>query len=177
MRLRLAAIALFAIFSIIYLPALGRGFVKDDYRWIEESRVHAPADLGRLFTANVGFYRPLVAATFAADYALWGLNPRGYAATNVILLLADAVLLFLLVRRFSLPPPAALLAVAVWAFNFHGVNMALLWTSGRTALLLCLCGVASALAFLRGHRLAAALLAGAAMLCKEEAAILPPLLL
>src|SRR5205807_1271877 len=88
-----------------------------------------------------------------------------------------AALLFALARQLALPPAAALFAVAVWAFNFHGVNMALLWTSGRTALLLCLCALASMIAFLRGHRLAAGVLACAAMLCKEEAVMLPPLLL
>jgi hypothetical protein len=30
-------------------------------------------------------------------------------------------------RRFRLGAAAAVLAAAVWAFNFHGINMALLW--------------------------------------------------
>jgi hypothetical protein len=61
-------------------------------------------------------------------------------------------------------------------FNFHGINMALLWISGRTALLLCLFSLAAVLAWLRGWRLAAALFTFAAMLCKEEAVVLPLLL-
>src|SRR5258706_1550153 len=176
-RLRIAAVTLFALLSAIYLPDLGHGFVKDDYGWIAASRVQSLPALVHLFTANVGFYRPLVSTTFAVDHALWGLNPKGYALTNAVLFLADAVLLFLLARRLSLPPAAALFAVAVWAFNFHGVNMAVLWISGRTALLLCLFGQASTLAFLNGRYSAAALLAFAAMLCKEEAVVLPALFL
>jgi hypothetical protein len=70
-----------------------------------------------------------------------------------------------------------LFAVAAWVFNFHGINMALLWISGRTALLLSLFSLAAVLVWLRGRRLAAALLTLAAMLCKEEAVMLPPLLL
>jgi hypothetical protein len=175
--MRLAAVILFALLSAIYLPDLGHGFVKDDYRWIAASRVQSLPDLVHLFTTNVGFYRPLVSTTFAVDHALWGLNPEGYALTNVALLLADAVLLFLLARRLSLPPAAALFAVAVWAFNFHGVNMAVLWISGRTALLLCLFGQASTLAFLNNRYSTAALLGFAAMLCKEEAVVLPALFL
>jgi hypothetical protein len=174
-RVRLAVVILFALLSAIYLPDLGHGFVKDDYRWIAASRVQSLPDLARLYTTNVGFYRPLVSTTFAVDQAIWGVNPVGYALTNVALFLADAVLLFLLARRLSLPPAAALFGVAVWAFNFHGVNMAVLWISGRTALLLCLFGLASTLAFLSNRHSTAALLALAAMLCKEEAVVLPAL--
>ncbi len=174
-RVRLAIVILFALLSAIYLPDLGHGFVKDDYGWIAASRVQSLPDLARLYTRNVGFYRPLVSTTFAADQAIWGLNPVGYALTNVMLFLADAALLFLLASRLSLPPAAALFGVAVWACNFHGVNMAVLWISGRTALLLCLFGLASTLAFLGNRHSTAALLALAAMLCKEEAVVLPAL--
>lgn len=173
-----ATVILLALFAAIYAPALGHGFVKDDFRWIAAAEVYSPADVGRMFSTNVGFYRPLVTSSFAIDRAVWGLNAFGYALTNAILLLVNAGLLFLLVRRLSLPSEAALVAAAVWAFNFHGVNMALLWTSGRTALLLCLFAQAGALALLSGARwghLLAGLLALAAMLSKEEAVLLPPL--
>ncbi len=176
MRLRVATVVLTAIFCIVYLPDVGRGFVQDDYAWISGSRVHAAADVARLFTSNVGFYRPLVSTTFAIDYAVWGLDVRGYAATNLLLLLADVLLLFQLARRFLLPAPAALLAAAVWAFNFHGVNMSLLWISGRTTLLMCLFALAATHAFLAGVWFGAGMLALAAMLCKEEAVMLPALL-
>jgi hypothetical protein len=176
-RIQLAVVLLAALFGAIYLPDLGHGFVKDDYGWIAGSRVQSVQDLAHLYTANVGFYRPLVSTTFAVDQALWGVNPVGYALTNLALFLADAVLLWLLARRLSLPPAAALFGVAAWAFNFHGVNMAVLWISGRTALLLCLFGLTSTLAFLSNRPSIAALLALAAMLCKEEAVVLPALFL
>jgi hypothetical protein len=130
-----------------------------------------------VFWTNVGFYRPLVTLSFAIDRGIWNLDPRGYAFTNLILLVADAGLLFVLARRLSLSSSAALFASAAWMFNFHGINMALLWISGRTALLLCLFSLAAVLAWRRGRRLAAALHTLAAMLCKEEAVMLPPLLL
>jgi len=130
-----------------------------------------------VFSTNVGFYRPLVTLSFAIDRGIWNLDPRGYALTNLIFLVADAGLLFVLARRLSLSSSAALFASAAWMFNFHGINMALIWISGRTALLLCLLSLAAVLVWLRGRRLAAALLALAAMLCKEEAVMLPPLLL
>ena len=66
-------------------------------------------------------------------------------------------------------------AVAAWSFNFHGVNMALLWISGRTALLLCMFALSVALAVLSGRTLLAGCLSLLAMLCKEEAVMIPAL--
>ena len=171
------AMVLATFFAAIYADALGHGFVKDDFRWIAAAEIHSAADLQRVFKSNVGFYRPIVTLSFAIDRALWGLDARGYAATNLLLLLADAGLLFVLARRLSLPPAASLFAVATWMFNFYGINMALLWISGRTALLLCLFSMSAILAWLRGSRLATAFLTCAAMFCKEEAVVLPLLLL
>ena len=175
MTVRVAALALAALFLAIYVPDVGHGFIKDDFAWIRNSRVADPGGLLALFGQHVGFYRPLVAVSFAADYALWGLNPAGYAATNVALLLADASLLFWLARRFRLPAVAALVGAAVWVFNFHGVNMALLWISGRTSLLVTFFALATAHAWLARRWMAAGVLAFAAMLCKEEAVLLPVL--
>jgi hypothetical protein len=177
-NLTIITVIIAVLFGAIYVPALGHGFVKDDFRWITAADVRAPSDVARIFSTDVGFYRPLVTLSFALDRAVWHLDARGYALTNVLLLAADAALLFLLARRLSLPREAAIVAAAVWLFNFHGINMALLWTSGRTALLLCLFAQASALLFLREtwrSAFLAGILALLAMLCKEEAVMLPPL--
>jgi hypothetical protein len=173
MRIGVAAIVLAAAFLAVYLPDVGHGFVKDDFAWIVASRAGTWRDVAALFTTNVGFYRPLVSTTFAVDHAFWQLNPFGYGISNLALALADAALLFLLARRLALPPAGALAAAAIWAFNFHGVNMAVLWLSGRTSLLLVLFALAAAHAFLRGRTLAAGVLTLCAMLCKEEAVLLP----
>ena len=169
------AVVLGAVFLACYLPDLGHGFIRDDFRWIRSSRSADLTQLFALFSTTVGFYRPLVSVSFAADYALWGLNPLGYGVTNLALCIVDAVLLFRLARRFALPASAALFATATWAFNFHGINMALLWSSGRTALLVAMFALATAHAVLRGWRLTAGLMCLAAMLCKEEAVLLPTL--
>jgi hypothetical protein len=67
-----AALALAAVFLAIYVPDVGHGLIKDDFAWIQGSRVADPGALLALFTEHVGFYRPLVAMSFAADHALWG---------------------------------------------------------------------------------------------------------
>jgi hypothetical protein len=82
-----------------------------------------------------------------------------------------------LARVLALPSAAALVAAAIWVLNWHGISSAVLWISGRTALLLVLFATLSACAFVRGRWLSAAALAGAAMLSKEEAVLLPAALL
>jgi hypothetical protein len=172
---RIAATAVAALFLAIYLPAVGGGFLKDDFAWIETARVSGPHDIARIFSSHTGFYRPLVTLTFSADYALWGLQPLGYGITNLILAAACALLLYRLVRHLDLPPAAGLAAAGVWLFNFHAVNMALLWLSGRTSLLVTLFALGTAHAMLRGRSLIAGALCACALLSKEEAVLLPAL--
>ena len=164
------------IFLVIYLPAIGRGFISDDFRWIVENRIGSTDDLAALFSANIGFYRPLTSLSFAADHAAWGTHPLGYGVTNLILCLAAAAALFAVARRLGLPAGPALLASGAWLLNFHAVNMAVLWLSGRTALLASAFSLATAYAVLDGRHLVAGILALLAMLSKEEAVVLPVLL-
>ena len=173
--MRRAAAAIVAIFLVIYLPDIGHGFISDDFRWIVEGRIESTADILALFSSNVGFYRPLTSVSFAADHALWGPNAFGYGLTNLALCLACAVALFAVARRLELPAVAATVAAAAWLLNFHGVNMALLWLSGRTALLAALFSLSTAWAALGGRPFLAGLLALCAMLAKEEAVALPAL--
>ena len=170
-----AGLALIAAFLLIYLPDVGHGFISDDFRWIVESRAAWPRDLVTLFGANTGFYRPLVSISFATDFAIWDSKAFGYGVTNVALALLTAGALCALSRRLGLSAGAAVVAGGVWLFNFHAVNMALLWLSGRTALLVSLFSVSTAYALVSGRSALAGLLALLAMLSKEEAVALPAL--
>ena len=172
----LAGLALCAALCLAYLPDLGHGFVKDDFMWIRSARIQSAGDAVGLFTQNVGFYRPIVSATFALDYALWGMEPLAYGVTNLALLGTGAWLLYLVARQLNVPPAAGALACALWVFNFHGINMAVLWISGRTALLLTCTALAATLFVLRGRMMLGGLLCLLAMLSKEEAVVLPFLL-
>ncbi|HSF01750.1 MAG TPA: tetratricopeptide repeat protein, partial [Solirubrobacterales bacterium] len=52
------------------------------------------------FTAILmGHYIPVTWLTFGLDYTLWGLDPRGYHLTNVLLHAANAAVFFLIARR------------------------------------------------------------------------------
>lgn len=161
------------MFLIAYAADVGRGFISDDFAWILHGRLGGGDDLRRIFTSSVGFFRPLVSLSFGLNYAALGLTPRGFGFTNLLLAVACAAGIVALARQLGLRVGAALVAAALWLFNFHGIGMALLWLSGRTSLLLTLFSVLAAIAFLRGRWSLAAAAAGAAMLSKEEAALLP----
>jgi hypothetical protein len=170
LALLLASAAILVVASA-YGCDVGHGFVKDDFVWILTSR-----EWSGLFGAATGFFRPIVSLTFAIDYALFGLAPLGYGLTNLALLFACTVAIADLYRALRLPAGVAAGAALVWALNFQGINMAVLWTSGRTALLLTLFATMAAWAWTRGFRMTAALLATLAMWSKEEAFVLPAVL-
>jgi len=159
-----------------YLPDLGRGFIKDDFAWILGSRTSGPLGFVDLFGRDNGFYRPLVSLSFALDERVFGLEPYGYGLTNLALVIACMFGLYAMGRSLGMPRGTALLAVSIWALNPHGIGGAILWISGRTALLLVLFSVLAAASMLKGRHWAAGALCLAAMLSKEEAVLLPVIL-
>src|SRR5262245_20888064 len=167
----LLACAGLALILSAYGCDVGHGFVKDDFGWILSSR-----DVSNLLAAPTGFFRPVVSISFAVNYALFDIRPLGYGLTNLAVLLACTGLVAGLLGATGIRREVAVAGALVWALNFQGINMAVLWISGRTALLLTLWTVASAWAWQRGARLAAAGLAALAMLSKEEAFVLPAVL-
>ena len=172
-----AALEATAVFLITFLPGLGHGFIKDDFAWIASNQVRSAGELLGLFTGTADFYRPAVRLSFAVDWWLFGIEPLAYALTNLAILAAGAVALRALALRLGMPRGTALLAAGLWAFNFHGVDMSLLWISGRTSLLATLFGLLAARSFVAGRPRAAAGWALAAMLSKEDAVLLPFVLL
>jgi hypothetical protein len=170
-------LVLLAAALAIYVPAVGHGFVKDDFGWIASSSLSAVTSLDVLTSAPTGFYRPAVSVSFALNRALCGVEPLCYGATNLTLLLAAAAGVFALARSLGMAPAWATVAAAIWIFNWHGINMATIWISGRTALLLTLFAVWGSAAILRGWWTPGACLVLLAMLAKEEAVLLPVVLL
>ena len=156
-----------------YGADVGRGFIKEDAVWVMHNRVAAIDDVRRVFTQSGGFFRPIVGLSFALNHRMFGANPRGYGWTNLLLAAGAAVALWRLAEVLGLPRGAAIAAAGVWILNFHGINMAVLWLSGRTALLLVLFALLAAVATARDRPFAASLFAFLAMASKEEGVLLP----
>jgi hypothetical protein len=171
-----AAAVMLMVIAAVYLPDVGRGFVKDDFGWIRDARA-ALSDPLRVWLREPGFFRPLVTSSFAVDYTLYGVNARPYGFTNLALYLACIAAIWGLLREAGVTRAAASVGAFAWALNPHGINMAVVWLSGRTSLLLTLCAALSARAFLRRQRAIGSLMLFGALLSKEEATVLPFILL
>ena len=168
-----ACLTPFLVFAVLYGGVSGRGFVSDDFEWALRNRCRSFADIVAIVHRDNGFYRPAVASTFALNEYLSEANPKLYGLTNVFLALACCFGIHRLCRALALPMGAGILAAAIWLFNFYGVNMAVLWISGRTALLVTL-GATMCVAALIGDRpVSAALWFALALFSKEEAITMP----
>lgn len=130
--LPLACVLLGALAVAGYLNTLDNGFVLDDRHVIlRDPTLRDLRSIPSYFvtpywattvTAKVtdiggASYRPLATTSFALDYALWGADPRGYHATNVLLHAAATLALLLLLRRLCAAGPLPWVAAALFAVH------------------------------------------------------------
>jgi len=97
-------VALLAATFVAYLPALSAGFVWDDNDWLTEN----PAVTGEQGWASIWSgearlqYYPMLFSAFRVQHALWGLQPAGYHAVNILLHALTATFLGFLLMRLEL---------------------------------------------------------------------------
>src|SRR6266404_158605 len=109
----LAALTIFA-----YRPAWNGGFLWDDDVYITNNELlTAPDGLRRIWFSldSPSQYFPLVYSTFRIEHALWGLNPTGYHCVNLLLHVANALLVWRVLARLN--APGAWLAGAIFALH------------------------------------------------------------
>lgn len=129
---------------VAYWPAAGAGFQSDDFRWLWHARLTGWADVARIFSETLGFYRPFTQLLWAVDLLRAGPDPTAFFVTNLVLHLLVLGLFAGLARRLLGDPAAAAAATLTAALSHHYNTMAVLWVSGRGASL----GAAAALAAL-----------------------------
>ena len=79
-------------------------------------------------------FAPLTILSLLIDHSLWGLNPSGYHATNVLLHIVNGVLVFLLLRQLTGNTFIAWVTAAL--FLVHPVQIeTVAWISSRKGLL------------------------------------------
>ena len=111
--------ALLAVVTIFaYRPAWNGGFLWDDDDYIIKNDLLTASDgLRRIWFSldSPSQYFPLVYTTFRLERAIWGLHPSGYHWINLLLHVANALLVWRLLARLNVP--GAWLAGAIFALH------------------------------------------------------------
>ena len=148
----LSLLALGVLVVVCYLPAmLWGGFVWDDRIFTDAKPVQEVSGLWQIWFSpsaieEEGHYWPLVYTTFWLEHKLWGFDPTGYHIVNVLLHLANTLLLWHLLRRLAVP--GAWVVAAVFAVHpLHVESVA--WIIERKDVLSGLFYLAAVLAWLR----------------------------
>ena len=203
-RTWLVAIPLALLVIAAFCPALDNGFVDLDdeqnflsnphYRGLGIAQVRWAAS-----TFWMGVYQPLAWLILEAEYAIWGLDPRGYHLVSLLWHAANAVVLYVLtvtvLVRCSTDPGSrspwsfalgAGLATALYAVHPLRVE-AVAWASCQPYLPCALFSMLAVLTYLRavergpsphwGWLVGSFLLFAAALLSKAVAVTLPAVLL
>lgn len=124
---------------IAFWPSVWFDFVNwDDPSYITHNELiksWSPSNLAGIATETVTRnYAPLTIFSYLVDHTLWGDNPCGYHATNVLLHLINGVLVFLLVRQLSGSNFVGWTTAAL--FLVHPVQIeTVAWVSSRKGLL------------------------------------------
>jgi tetratricopeptide (TPR) repeat protein len=144
----LVAATLVAVVFACYANSIGNGFVFDDEFLVPAySRAWS---LSHLVQTLLDSYRPVRNASYAIDFLVWGSRPFGFHLTNVLIHAANSVLVFFLIRRFTVKQGIAFLAALIFAV--HPIQTdSVSYVSGRRDVLFALFYLAAFHAYL-GYR-------------------------
>lgn len=163
----LVPLAIAAITVVVFLPVLGADFVAyDDPENFLQNQHYRGLGWTQLrwmwTTTHLGHYVPLSWMTLGLDYLLWGMNPAGYHAVNLLLHVANAVMLYFVSRRvfrlagieragngFAAVAPAAFAALV---FGIHPLRVeSVAWITERRDMVALAFSLGSVLCYLRSQ--------------------------
>ncbi len=176
-------VLLLAVASLLlYWPSLTGGPVFDDTNLLEYHPRMMTLTVRQAFTTDFWgldppvwksmHYRPLALLAYAGIYRLFGMETVAFHAVNLVLQAAAVVAFFLLLDALGFPRRISVTASCLFAVDPLHVE-AVAWITGMMETLMVALSLASLACFARGRRAASVGLAGAAMLVKETALILP----
>jgi tetratricopeptide (TPR) repeat protein len=117
-RAWLLGLLLVAATLLAYQPAWQAGFIWDDDEYVTDNPLlTAPDGLKRIWFSldSPSQYFPLTYTVFRIERSLWGLDSAGYHWVNILLHAANALLVWRLLGRLSVP--GAWLAAAIFALH------------------------------------------------------------
>ena len=153
-RLAVLAVALAVITLLAFWPVVDCGFVNfDDPEYVTQNAIVQQgltwSGVRWAFTTGtLGNYHPLTWLSLMLDRTLWGAAPLGFHLTNVALHAANAVLLFLVLRRMTGATWRSLLVAALFAVHPLRVE-SVAWLSARKDCLSALFGLLAIAAYAR----------------------------
>jgi Flp pilus assembly protein TadD len=183
-------IGAFALSLAVFAPALGGAFIFDDYH-LPFADPHAAQMSARFW---IGGVRPVLMATYWANFLISGTRPFSYHLVNLFLHAATAVLVFFVFDRLLEISCATAPARSRRVYALFGAAIFLLhplqtesvaYIAGRSEIVAAFFVFAAWLVFLRFFELATTfktasmilLLAAAAVLSKESAISVPAILI
>ncbi len=177
-----------AVVVLVFSPALNNGFTNwDDEELLTENiqvRDLSWGNARRIFgSSRAGTYIPFTILSYSLEYRRWGLDPRVYHATNLILHALNACLVLTLFYLLGAGWWPALMAALLWAVHPLRVE-SVAWVTERKDVLFVfffLWSMICHLLYLKKERwiyyLLSFLLFAASGLSKGMAMVLPPILL
>lgn len=175
-----------------YVNALPNAFIWDDEdQVVKNTFIRDWANLPLAFASSTfhsggetlagAFYRPLVTLSYMLNYAVWGLNPAGFRLFQLLVHLANALLVFCLVRRIlanrSVQNSSEIAGLSALVFAIHPANVESVAYIGSAGEVLCafllLLGLT---AFVKGSFIGAFSFIFLGLLAKESAVVALPLL-
>ena len=165
-RPRLIALLLALISLLAYLPVREYAFVVyDDPEYVTDNPIvqaglTAPGVVWACTTWHVSNWHPLTWLSHMLDCELFGLQAGAHHLINALLHAGNALLVFLLVRRWTSALWASALVAALFAWHPLRVE-SVAWISERKDVLSLACGLLTLLAYTRYAEAAKAGLAGA----------------
>jgi len=163
-RLLLALVLVVATLGA-YVPAMQAGFVWDDNDYVSENPLlRMPDGLAHIWTPvwaadeadaalHTPQYYPAVFTMFWFEYWLWGDDPTGYHLVNILLHLANALLLWRVMTMLHIPGGT----IAAWAvaaiFALHPVHVeSVAWITERKNVLSAFFYLIAAVCYFRFER-------------------------
>ena len=121
--LGLGAALIVLITVVAYIPTMHGGFIWDDDVYVTDNQTLRSLDgLRKIWVeprTQLRYY-PLTYTGFWVEYHVWKLRPLGYHLVNVLVHAANAVLVWVILRRLKIPGAW----VAGLVFALHPVNVA-----------------------------------------------------
>jgi hypothetical protein len=179
----MAFVISFAVVALCYLNALPNDFVFDDGAIVASNpaiRTISPMQFLKSsywsHQQQEGIYRPFTVFSLSVDYAIWKRWAAGFRLTNLAIHALNGFLLFILCASLAgegIVPLAAMLIYLVHPAQNEAVTSIV----GRGELFSAFFFLSAWLLFRRGHTVWPAVLFFLALLSKENAIVLPAILL